>query len=68
MSLNESKHEANDVKHTRKKKKKKKSGESKDLAVYDLIKDGAFIPACAIKMWLAGTADLVLLFPAISCY
>ena len=27
----------------KKKKEKKKSGESKDLAVYDLIKDGAFI-------------------------
>lgn len=49
-------------------KEKKKSGEGKDLVLCDLIKDEAFIPACAIKMWLGGTADVVLLFPAISCY
>lgn len=47
---------------------KKKAGEGEDLVLCDLVKDKAFIPACGIKMWLAGTADLVLLFPAISCY
>lgn len=50
------------------KKKKKKSGEGKDLVLCDLIQHEAFIPACAIKMWLAGSADVVLLFPAVSCY
>lgn len=62
MCLNESKGETYDVKH------EKKSGEGNDLALHDLIKDEAFIPACAIKMWLGGTADLLLVFPAISCY
>lgn len=68
MCLNESKCDAHDVKHIKKKKKKEKSGEGKDLVLCDLIQYEAFIPACAIKMWLAGSADVVLLFPAISCY
>lgn len=53
---------------TPEKKKKEKSGEGKDLVLCELIQHEDFIPAYAIKMWLAASADVVLLFPAISCY